>query len=93
MDARHDLDWYINQLRALEQERDRLRELIEECPQCGTRLSPVRQAYGSPLNADQFDAVKAGDFYCPECPSNDRGNKSLCYWWESELPLAQTYDI
>ena len=29
MDARHDLDWYITQLRALEQERDRLRELIE----------------------------------------------------------------
>ena len=65
----------------------------EECPQCGTRLSPVRQSYSSPLNEDQFNASKAGDWYCPECPSNDRGKSGLCYWWESELPVAMSYEI
>ena len=39
-----------------------------ECPDCGASLTPVPQ--DTRLNEDQWDAVKAGDFYCSgECKS------------------------
>lgn len=63
------------------------------CPQCGGKLEEVRQSRGSPLNKDQFDAVKAGDFFCQKCPSNDRGNSPNCYWWVHELPAVHDYQI
>jgi len=56
------------------------------CPDCGKPLEPVRQSPGSPLNVDQFDAVKAGDFFCSTCPGNGRGNSNFRYFWKSELP-------
>jgi hypothetical protein len=55
------------------------------CPDCGTLLKAVRQSESSPLNREQFDAVKAGDFYCDTCPSNDRGNQPFRYFWKTEL--------
>lgn len=55
-----------------------------KCPQCGGPLERVRDTSGT-LNRDQFDSVKAGDFFCGACPSNGRGKAELCYWWESEL--------
>lgn len=58
----------------------------QKCPQCGGPIVAVRQSPNSPLNSDQFDASKAGDYYCETCPSNDRGQKPLCYWRERELP-------
>lgn len=58
------------------------------CPQCGAALTKVRNPAGSSLNDDQFDAVKAGDWYCASCPSNDRGNSSHCYWNDSEVKFA-----
>ncbi len=64
-----------------------------KCPRCGGPLIAVRQSANSPLNADQFDAVKAGDYYCPSCPSNDRGHTPLCYWWEHELPVPHDFQI
>jgi hypothetical protein len=41
------------------------------------------------LNDDQFDAVRAGDWYCVKCPSNNRGNTPFRYWWDSELTQAR----
>jgi hypothetical protein len=37
------------------------------------------------LNDDQFDAVRAGDWYCDTCPSNERGNTGYRYFWTREL--------
>lgn len=63
------------------------------CPQCSHPLIEVRQSPHSALNQYQFDAAKAGDFYCPSCPLNNRGHSALCYWWEHELPLAHNFQI
>ncbi len=56
-----------------------------KCPDCGKPLEKVRQSATSPLNAEQFDAMKAGDFFCDACPSNERGNAQLRYFWKREL--------
>lgn len=37
------------------------------------------------LNDDQFDAIRAGDWYCETCPTNGRGNTSYRYFWDREL--------
>ena len=55
------------------------------CPGCGGALQVVRQSATSPLNREQFDAAKAGDYFCDKCPSNDRGNRPFRYFWKSEL--------
>lgn len=59
-----------------------------ECPTCGVPLHRVRRESGSMLNADQFDSVKAGDWFCDTCPNNGRGSPDFCYWWDSELKAA-----
>lgn len=59
---------------------------LPTCPQCGGPLLKVRQPSESPWNADQFDSMKAGDYYCQHCPDNGRGKSGHCYWWERELP-------
>ena len=56
------------------------------CPGCKTPLKIVRQT-GGMLNADQFDAIKAGDFYCDQCPG-DRGKSGFRYFWKSELGIT-----
>jgi len=58
------------------------------CPQCGSPLEQVCQSVNSMLNAEQFESVKAGDYYCPTCPDNDRGKDKKCYWWIKELPFS-----
>jgi len=56
------------------------------CPGCGGEVRKVRQDLNtSCLNADQFDAIRAGDYYCEACPDNGRGKSKLCYWWEKEV--------
>jgi len=42
------------------------------------------------LNSDQFDSIKAGDFFCRKCPDNGRGITGLCYWWHYELEDCPT---
>lgn len=64
-----------------------------KCPQCGGELNKVERSPNSPLNQYQFDAVKAGDYFCNVCPGNGRGRVEWCYWWESELPVAMSYEI
>jgi len=68
-----------------------MKQLI--CPQCQGPIKWVSQSPNSPLNSDQFDAVKAGDCYCPTCPSNGRGKNPFAYWWERELPDVYDYCI
>jgi uncharacterized protein YbaR (Trm112 family) len=54
------------------------------CPKCHQPLHTVRQSEHSMLNAYQFDAVKAGDWFC-ECHNNDRGNTPYAYFWNKEV--------
>lgn len=63
------------------------------CPQCRNPLERVRQSDYSALNRDQFDSVKAGDYYCSTCRDNSRGQSALCYWWDHELRDAIDYSI
>ena len=55
------------------------------CPQCGEPLQRVRQSENSMLNSEQFDAIRAGDYFCEGCPPNGRSRTAYCYWWESEV--------
>ncbi len=61
------------------------------CPECDSPLKPIVQSsqiYAS-YNPEQFDAIRAGDFECPnsQCPGINKINKNLlannghrCYW-------------
>lgn len=57
------------------------------CPDCGTRLEHVRYA-GGYLNDGQFDAIRAGDYYCKSCKGT-RAATGFRYFWLSELQPAQ----
>jgi hypothetical protein len=55
------------------------------CPKCKKPLKRVRQGANSMLNNEyQFDAVKAGDWFC-ECHNNERGNLPYAYFWDKEV--------
>lgn len=49
------------------------------CPNCQEPMNPVRNTSGY-LNSDQFDAVKAGDWFCK------RHDEATVYVWEHDLP-------
>ena len=53
----------------------------EVCPKCGNELERVKQSYPAMLNSDQFDAIKAGDWYC----EHDR-----TYWWQRASGLVES---
>jgi hypothetical protein len=55
-----------------------------KCPKCGKPLTRVRQREPKMLNDDQFDSIKAGDYFCAGC-NGDRGKRGLLYFWEHEL--------
>lgn len=57
---------------------------MPNCPLCEKPLEKVRRSTSSPLNEDQFDAVKAGDWFC-DCSDNGRGNAPFAYFWNREL--------
>jgi uncharacterized protein YbaR (Trm112 family) len=57
------------------------------CPSCRNPLKAVTQSENSMLNEEQFNAVRAGDYYCDICPSNGRGDTEYKYYWENELPV------
>jgi len=54
------------------------------CPECGNKLEKVTQSSHSILNEYQFEAVKAGDYFCKTCKGN-RGKTGYRYYWKSEL--------
>lgn len=62
------------------------------CPDCQQPLKIVRQTGEKLYNDDQFDAIKAGDYYCEKCPSNGRGNQPLKYWWAHEIDTSDLGD-
>jgi uncharacterized protein with PIN domain len=57
---------------------------IPKCPQCNKKLEKVTRDTGSYLNQDQFDAVRAGDWYCASCTGNE-ARTGFKYWWNREL--------
>jgi hypothetical protein len=61
------------------------------CPGCSGLLEPVRQSDTSPLNRHQFDAVKAGDWFCRNC-KGDRSATGFRYYWNHELPAVVVID-
>ena len=60
---------------------------MKTCPQCGSDLWPVFQSPGSYLNADQFDAVRAGDWYCTVCPDPST-RTGFTYFWDRDLVVV-----
>lgn len=54
------------------------------CPTCKAPLHVVRQSPHSMLNAEQFDAVKPGVWFCDRCndPESHTGRK---YWWNRQI--------
>ena len=54
------------------------------CPQCKNKLEKVTQDNNSPLSSEQFDAAKAGDYFCRTCKSNE-GKSGYKYYWKSQL--------
>lgn len=59
------------------------------CPTCGKRLWRVTRDEDSMLNDEQFDAVRAGDWYCDSCPSNNRARTRYRYFWNHELQMFE----
>lgn len=55
------------------------------CPTCGCALFKVRNE-SSYLNDDQFDAVKAGDWFCHTCVGKE-ARSGFKYWWNRELKI------
>lgn len=53
------------------------------CPQCGKPLERITYP-GGYLNRDQWESVRAGDWWCEACPNNGRG-RSGAYFWNREI--------
>lgn len=47
------------------------------CPECGEAMNVVRDT-GGYLNRDQFDAIKAGDWFC-------KRHEAIVYAWDSSV--------
>ena len=56
------------------------------CPECVEPLKPVRQSSSSMLNSEQFDAGRAGDYYCDKCKGT-RADTGFRYFWEHRLRI------
>ena len=59
----------------------------QKCPDCGKLLERVRYEGGC-LNEDQFDATRAGDWYCSTCKGT-RSRSGYRYFWSRELPADE----
>lgn len=54
------------------------------CPVCAGELKSVTNETGW-MNSEQFDSVKAGDFYCEHC-KGEEGKSGHKYFWDKDLP-------
>jgi hypothetical protein len=45
------------------------------------------------MNSEQWESMKAGDYFCRVCPDNGRGGSGLCYWNASEVDAAEQKQI
>jgi hypothetical protein len=61
---------------------------VLSCPGCGGQLKRVTQSANSMLNSYQFDAVKAGDYYCDTCVGAEAASSTSKYWWTRELGIG-----
>ena len=59
-------------------------EKLRECPNCGRELVKVVRPHNSMLNEEQFDSVKAGDYFCTQC-KDETTRTGYKYFWEFEL--------
>jgi hypothetical protein len=59
-------------------------ETAPKCPKCDELLTKVRYPSGSMLNEEQFDATRAGDWFC-KCHNNGRSRTAGAYFWDSEV--------
>lgn len=50
------------------------------CPRCNKEMEKVLQPFTSLLNAEQFDAIKCGDYYCDDCRR---------YYWVALVPSTK----
>ncbi|GMW02629.1 MAG: hypothetical protein AMXMBFR84_37650 [Candidatus Hydrogenedentota bacterium] len=57
------------------------------CPQCDQPVKRVSRSPNSYMTEEQFDAVKAGDWFCDNC-SGDRGQTGYAYFWQSEIDFT-----
>lgn len=57
---------------------------ITACPQCKGSLKKVTYPSDSVLNRDQFDSVRAGDWYCTNCKGTE-ASSGYKYWWHGDL--------
>lgn len=64
---------------------------MPDCPTCGTKLERVPDSKW--LNPDQYNSIKAGDWFCTVCPDNNRGHTCYCYWWAREIEVFQEQQI
>jgi hypothetical protein len=56
---------------------------VKRCSDCGTKLVPVPQ--DTRLNEDQWDAVKAGDFYCSGTCTSGKAQSGKRYFRYRDL--------
>ena len=59
-----------------------------KCPQCQNDLKEVPRRSNS-LNQYQYEASKAGDWFCETCPDNGRGKTGFCYFSDAEVEAHQ----
>ena len=57
------------------------------CPECGKQLQRVQQGTNSMLNSYQFDAIKAGDWFCDNGHTNGRSEATYAYYWDKEVGI------
>lgn len=56
------------------------------CPGCGGKVEAVPPSKW--MNSDQWDAVKAGDYFCEACPDDGKGATGFAYWTTAEVEAA-----
>jgi hypothetical protein len=60
-----------------------------KCPTCDQPLKAITYPSDSPLNRDQWESQRAGDWFCT-CHNNYRGNKPYAYYWSYQFPRKPT---
>lgn len=54
---------------------------MKKCFDCGRDLESTGEGPGW-MNSDQWDAIKAGDYFANTCPSATHPNGN-CYFWDT----------
>lgn len=57
---------------------------IPVCPQCGHLLHVVPYPMDSYMNREQWESLKAGDYFCIVC-QNPKTKTGYTYFWEDDL--------